>query len=155
MSNQYTERGVRGESNHWRDERLSLRHRKWGFGCPATDIDFLLVEYAKSAPAVLIEHKYITLRGSVDINNSTFKAVRALADAARIPFLLVFHSHTPHWWFAVCPINLVAIQRLPRETVMSEAEYVELLYRMRGVDLPAAVRKTLSTWKPNLQNEVR
>jgi hypothetical protein len=36
---------VRPERTRWRDEALSARHRKWGFHCPAVDLDLILCEY--------------------------------------------------------------------------------------------------------------
>ena len=37
---------VRPERTGWRDEKLSQRHRMWGWDCPAVDIDFLLLGHA-------------------------------------------------------------------------------------------------------------
>jgi hypothetical protein len=38
-------RKIPPERNGWRDLEMSLRHKLWGFHCPAVDIDFLMVEY--------------------------------------------------------------------------------------------------------------
>ena len=55
----YDKDGVRLNQTGWRDEWISNRHRTWGFDCPATDIDFLMVEYTNRNPIALIEYKTV------------------------------------------------------------------------------------------------
>lgn len=38
------------ERTGWRDERLSRRHREWGFDCPMVDCDFIAVEFDHKEP---------------------------------------------------------------------------------------------------------
>ena len=40
-----------GEWSGWRDQELSRRHQRWGFACPAVDLDFVLVEFGLAAPS--------------------------------------------------------------------------------------------------------
>ncbi len=35
---------VRQERTGWRDEKISQRHREWGYNCPAVDLDFEVVD---------------------------------------------------------------------------------------------------------------
>ena len=47
----------RNERTGWRDEALSQRHRRYGWDCPAVDLDFLLLEYDHGKASAIIEYK--------------------------------------------------------------------------------------------------
>jgi hypothetical protein len=51
--------GVRTESTGWRDSWISDKHRSWGYDLPASDIDFMLLEYDNMKPITLVEHKTV------------------------------------------------------------------------------------------------
>jgi hypothetical protein len=126
---------TRQERTGWRDEEISERHRQWGFNCPAVDIDFLMVEYDVGRPAAVVEYKHHQA-WMPDIMHPSYKAIRSLADASGIPFLLTFYW-PGGWTFRVHPCNKKALEffRYPNESV-DEDEYVKRLYAIRGRAIP-------------------
>lgn len=133
---------VRRERTGWRDQGISERHRLYGWDCPAVDIDFLMLEFDNGKPAALVEYKAIGARHP-DLRSPTFKALRALADAANIPLLLAFYNRN-NWRYSVTPANRRALDFLDyRVHDMSEAQYVSLLYRVRGQQPPSSVIRNL------------
>lgn len=154
MANQYNDgRTVREyEAKTWSSEKISRQHRQWGFNLPAFDIDFLLVEMHGGRPAALVEYKFMTQCGKVDIASPTFSALSILANAAAVPLLLVFYDFRPAWHFVVQPLNRHAYKLLGRiqPLLMSERAYVELLYRARGIVCPHQLLNTLDSYKPEV-----
>jgi len=128
--------GVKPERSHWRDEGLSLRHRLYGFDCPALDLDFILMEYDAGRPVALVEYKALGAP-MPDSEHPSLVALRRLADSARIPCLMAFYS--PVWSFSVYPLNDHARERFTSGEVLSELEYVTRLYELRGRELSADV----------------
>ena len=128
-------RQVRKERTHWRDERLSERHRTWGWDCPVTGIDFLLLEYNNSAPSALVEYKHERATPQY-VTNSSIKALSALGTQAEIPFFVCRYADDFSWWKAV-PLNVFAcvfvpVERRGQSKEMTEDEWVTLLYEIRG-----------------------
>lgn len=129
----------RDERTHWRDEAISLRHREWGFHCPATDIDFLLNEYDGGKTKALIEYKHEG--SSVNFLNPTsgmhpksYDALRDLSNRAGIPIFVVRYKEDFSFW-QVFSLNDIAKAFLKsEETLMTEKEYVTFLYKLRGMD---------------------
>lgn len=70
-----------GERTGWRDQEISRRHRRWGFHCMATDVDFLLVEHHVGMPIALVEYKHWRAR-PVNLDHPSYLALVALADRA-------------------------------------------------------------------------
>lgn len=66
----------------------SQRHRLYGYNCPAVDIDLLLSSADSGNPAALIEFKR-KFWAAVDQYDINVKVVRAVAEAAGLPYLLV------------------------------------------------------------------
>jgi hypothetical protein len=142
MFQPYNQDGVRQERTGWRDQSISERHRRWGFNCPAVDLDFLMAEYNHGEPSALIEYKH---EGAAppNVNHPTYRALSNLAthyDKGPLPFVIVFY-HSEHWWFEVCPINQSAHDFYKRIEVeqglrfvgkkITEQWFVYSLYRMR------------------------
>ena len=123
------------ERTHWRDEKLSQRHRnRWGFDCPMTDIDFLVVEYDEAEPKALVEYKHIENK-QVDLSDANYRALTKLADLAKLPFYNVrYGADLKH--YLVSPVNEVAQSFLSASQLMTERQYVEFLYLLRGRVLP-------------------
>lgn len=145
------ERTVRQQENRaWSSEKISERHKYWGYALPAVDLDFVLVEMNGGKPAAVIEHKYMSQCGKVDVHSATFNALSILANAAAVPLLLVFYDYRPSWWFAVEPVNSFARAIVKRRTTMSEREYVDMLYRARGIVCPHQLLNTLDSYKPEV-----
>lgn len=139
--------GVRQEVTHWRDARISQRHRAWGYNVPGVDLDFPMVEYSKGLPVALVEYKTIgaTLP---NLSSPTMRALRTLADNSRIPFIVSQYDAAGGWWFRVTAVNNAAFRIYGREAVMSEREYVTSLYQMRGLPVPHDLLQTLNQVKP-------
>lgn len=126
---------VREERTGWRDERISKRHRyHWGWDCPAIDIDFLLIEYDKGCPVALVEYKH-EYAARQRVTHPSYQAIKKLADAANLPVFAVRYADDFSWWYVV-PLNSIAKEWCPERKRMTEQEWVTLLYKMRGYDLP-------------------
>ena len=111
---------VQQERTGWRDEGISRRHRLWGVTCTATDIDFLLVGYNYNTPQKL--------------SASQYQALKNLGDRAQD-----FSK------FRVVPVNQSAKEFLPNRIVMTESEFVALLYRIRDKNsVPSEVLQVIN-----------
>jgi len=130
---------VREERTGWRDQRISLRHKAWGWDCPALDIDFLMLEYDGGKAAALVEYKH-ERAPEVRIGHPSVRAIIDLADRAGIPAFLVRYADDFSWWYPT-PLNDRAKALLPEGRHLTEEKWVELLYRSRGRDLPLEWRQ--------------
>lgn len=126
----YSMDGVRQERTNWRDEKISERHRQWGFDCPAVDIDLLMIEYHLAKPVALTEYKLYRAK-TPNIADANYRALIALCELASLPFFVVFYW-PDIWAFRVFPINAKAKEhfRSPYQDC-SEKTYVATLYRIR------------------------
>ena len=131
---------VRPERTGWRDAKLRERHRQWGFNLPAVDID-LFLEYDNGTPAGLIEYK---AESAMPMNggNPSRKALRKLADSAKVPFFGVRYSQDLTMYYVV-PGNEYAKQYVPEPALFNEQIYVELLYRIRKRTPPAKIAQEM------------
>jgi len=132
-------RAVRQERTGWRDERISKRHKQWGWNCPALDIDFLLLEYDEGKAVALVEYKHEDAQ-VVRLGHPSVRAVVDLADRASLPAFVVRYADDFTWWYPT-PLNQRARELLPEARMTTEAEWVEILYRCRGRDLPPEWRQ--------------
>ena len=133
------------ERSGWRDEALSLRHRLWGYDCPAVDIDFLLIEYDKAEPKALVEYKNEHAQPITISKNSSILAMIELANRAELPALLVRYADDFSWW-KVAPLNHEARQQMPPKEndsqsvwYFDEVQFVTLLYSIRGRQIPPSI----------------
>lgn len=125
---------VRKERTGWRDQRISERHRSWGYDCPALDIDMLMLEYDQGKAVALVEYKHErapTLRRS----HPSVQAIIDLANRAGLPAFVVRYTDDFDRWYVI-PLNEHARPLCPAEGSMTERGWVELLYRCRGRTLP-------------------
>jgi hypothetical protein len=121
---------VRKERTGWRDQGISEEHRKWGWDCPAIDIDFLVVEYDKAEPVALVEYK--SEKAFVqNILHSSYVALSRLGTRAGIPFFVVTYSSGFSMWMVV-PVNEIAKAILTNKEIFTKQEYKEFLYKLRG-----------------------
>jgi hypothetical protein len=137
------------ERTGWRDERLSLKHRQWGFDCPAADVDLLLVEYHIGVPVGLVEYKHFKAR-IPDFQHPTMRAFTLLADKysdGPLPFIVAVYW-PDIWAFRIIPVNECAKQHFYENEKLSEAEFVKRLYRMRSLVLTEHLMKSLNTTLP-------
>jgi hypothetical protein len=119
------------------DRELSERHYAWGQNCPAVDLDFLMCEFNRGIPVVLVDYKW---QGAPlgNTNGFTFKALSGLYNehGDQLPFFVA--RYWPDVWaFKVLPMNAPAQAWLQADTwvPMTEKEWVTGLYRMRKVAL--------------------
>lgn len=139
---------MREERTQWRDLDFSLRHRMYGFDCPAVDIDFLLVEYDSGLPKALVEYKRETAAPQVVKDNSSYNALRYLADHSGIPFFGVRYR-IDFSAFRPAALNREAHKYLSgpefyNRMWISERDYVRLLYRIRGRECPSHILQSLN-----------
>lgn len=132
---------VRPERNGWRDEKISARHRQWGWDCPALDIDFLMLEYDYGSPSALIEHKHENA-ARVSLVHPSMQAISSLGTSAGIPFYVVRYSDDMKSW-TVTPVNEIAKDKLRQSEplTMSEVRYVSFLYYLRGRTMPESLKE--------------
>ena len=140
---------TRLERTGWRDEALSARHRLYGENCPMLDIDFLACEFNTGKPVVLVEYKAGGLR-RLDFKHPNYQALRHLADASRIPFIIAFYSTL--WSYTVIPLNDFALEWFTKGEQLSELEYVRRLYALRGRELPARLEFRLNDVLPEVSH---
>jgi hypothetical protein len=120
---------------------LSIRHRLWGDDCPALDIDQLL-EYDNGIPAILVEYKCENAP-EPSRKHPSYAALIGLAERAQIPMFFVRYAADFSWWL-VTPWNALAKQHLREQAKMTELDFVGLLYRIRGRELPGEVAEAIS-----------
>ena len=133
----YDENGVRQrEAKEWRDEWISERHRTWGYQLPATDIDFMLLEYSGSKPIALIEYKTVgsmkyvgidkVMRGHAPVSN--------LADMANLPSFIVAYDIQSIKFWVFATNNHAELELLgDNYEAISESKFVSFLKRLRGL----------------------
>lgn len=138
--------GVRNERSGWRDMELSQRHRRWGFNCPAVDLDFLMVEYNTGKPAGLVEYKHYQAQ-KPNMQHPTYRALEYLANGRDLPFLVAFYWPVI-WAFRIIPVNQVAKLHFKENEELSEREFVERLYKIRSLVVEEYVLRNLNTQKP-------
>ena len=126
---------VKKERSGWRDLALSKRHRRWGWDCPAVDLDFLFLEYDRGQPVAIVEYKHEMARPQY-ASHPTYQAMINLGTRAGVPVFAVRYRADFSEWSAV-PLNEIARKWLPSKSVMTEREWVSFLYKIRGYTAPA------------------
>ena len=127
-------RAVRQERTGWRDLQLSERHRKWGFDCPAVDIDFLLIEYDKGKPTAIVEYKHEEAPKQWT-GHPSYRAMIRLGTDAGIPVFAARYSSDFSTW-RVTGLNKIARTFLTERETMDERQFVTFLYKVRGITPP-------------------
>ena len=121
---------VRAERTGWRDEGLSQEHRKWGFDCPAVDIDFLMLEYDTGRASALVEYKNEHAKIQYP-SHPSYQAIIDLGNRAGIPVFACRYSDDYSRYRAV-PLNDKAREFISVPTALNKSEWVKLLYKIRG-----------------------
>jgi hypothetical protein len=162
MSPTWSAEGIRQESTGWRDAWISQRHRAWGWDCAATDIDGIgtqdvlkadtFLEYFHYQPVALFEYKtYGSLEQlGLDKVKRDHEPVKRLATMAGLPSFIVGYD-ADAVEFQVHPTNEHAENFTVGDwrfgniaRTMTEVQYVGLLYRLRGITMPADLRERLA-----------
>jgi len=125
------------ERTGWRDLGLSERHRRWGWNCPAVDLDFLFLEYDRGQPVALIEYKHENAAPQY-ASHPTYQALINLGTRANVPvFAARYKSDFSKW--TLIPLNGVAKTIQATRICLTEREFVTFLYLLRGYALPDSV----------------
>lgn len=128
---------VRRERTGWRDEGLSRRHRKWGWNCPAVDLDFLFLEYDKGKAVAIVEYKNEHAAPQY-ASHPSYQAMIDLGNNAGIPVIACRYADDFKWWKAT-PLNGIAKKYIQQPIELDEKGWVKLLYKIRGYDVPQDV----------------
>lgn len=128
---------VREEKTGWRDQRISERHRRWGWDCPALDLDFLMLEYDRGKAVAIVEYKNEHAKPQYRTHPS-YQALIDLGNRAGVPVFGVRYTDDWSWW-RVTPLNGLAKKWVPKQTPMTEDDWVTTLYRIRGTKVPPAL----------------
>lgn len=134
---------VRQERTGWRDLELSRRHRRWGWDCPAVDLDFLFLEYDRGKAVALVEYKHERAQPQY-ASHPTYQAMIDLGNRAGVPVFACRYRDDFSQWI-VTPLNEKAKCFLPSKADMIEAEWVKFLYKIRGYDAPRDILDNLNT----------
>lgn len=125
---------VKQERTGWRDLSLSQRHRRWGWDCPAVDLDFLFLEYDKGRAVALVEYKHENAQPQYP-THPTYQAMIDLGNRAEVPVFGVRYADDFLWW-KVTGLNSIARVFMPLQKTLDEREWVTLLYHLRGYEPP-------------------
>ncbi len=125
---------VRPERTGWRDEALSQRHRRWGWNCPAADLDFLFMEYDRGKAVAIVEYKNEHAAPQY-ICHPTYQAMIDLGNKAGLSVFACRYSDDFSEW-KVTPLNGKAREFLSERKTLTEQEWVKLLYGIREYDVP-------------------
>lgn len=127
---------VKSQSHWWRDKEMSIRHRKYGDECSAIDIDFLEFHYDTPVGLFKIKHESA---GLWDFNSKSTLAFIELANRAGLPAFYVVRA-SDFSWFKVTALNNHAKTLFGSYVVkvLTEPEYISLLYSIRGLNLPVS-----------------
>ena len=131
------------ERTGWRDKDISLRHRLWGVEIQATDIDWLVTEYRNEygviRPVAIVEYKHENA-AHFNLTCPQYQVLDKLATRADLPFFVVRYNleFDP---LLITPANGWAQTKFDAPRQMSEIEYVDFMYRLRGYKgIPEKVR---------------
>lgn len=136
-------REVREERTGWRDEALSRRHRRWGWDCPAVDLDFLFLEYDHGKASAIVEYKNEHAAPQY-ASHPTYQAMIDLGNRAGIPVMACRYSDDFSIWNVV-PLNDAARMYVPERIKLDERGWVKLLYKIRGYEVPKSVIDGINT----------
>lgn len=128
-------RPVSPERSGWRDMLLRDRHRLWGWDLPAVDVDFL--EYDNRRAKALVEYK-LAVKGEPTPRDANLEAMVDLGNRAQVPVLYVLYNQR-FSRFKAYPLNPLAQRFIAEPMFISEAQYVELLYRIRNRSVPREI----------------
>ena len=121
---------VKEERTGFRDLGLSNRHRKWGWDCPAVDLDFLFLEYDKGQPVAIVEYKHEKASPQWAVH-PTYQAMINLGTRAGVPVFAARYKDDFSEW-KIVPLNDIAKEKCPARVTMTEREWVTFLYELRG-----------------------
>ena len=126
---------VRAERTDWRDSKLDAIHKIYGYFCPCDNVEFLMLEYDKSIPVAIVDYR---LYGRM--NSSLSRTVEDLCDnrLGPLPYVICeyrfFKNRIEN--IRLIPCNESAYKKFGKTRIVSEQEYVRLLYKCREDIVP-------------------
>lgn len=121
---------LREERTQWRDLGLARRHSKWGFEYPPVDLDFLFLEHSNGKAHAIIEYKSEHSKKRY-ASSPVYQALIDLGNKAAIPVIACRYSDD-YSTYKATPLNVYARNYLQETKELSEAEWVSLLYEIKG-----------------------
>lgn len=106
------------------------------------DIDWLVAEYDQAKPVAIVEYKH-EQAPPIKLNHVNCRVLAKLGDMAELPVFIVRYADD-FSWMRIAPLNDLARQWAPLRAEMTEPEYVSLLYKIRGREMPADLFNTES-----------
>ena len=124
----------------WRDRTLTDRHKAWGHSFPVAGMSFPMVEYDRGQPLAVISYirRGVELPTGPEISSAYLAFGRLCRkNGDQLPFLTVQYD-VRNWAYRVFPHNAPAREFLgaPGWHTMTETQYADTLYRLRGRLLP-------------------
>jgi hypothetical protein len=107
------------------------------------DIDFLAIEYSHCEPKALVEYKneHATIQRSI---HPSYQAIINLGNRAHIPVIACRYADD-YSAYTVTPLNNRAKEYIPEKQTMTETQWVQLLYRIRGCKCPQDLLSSMDT----------
>ena len=139
MASKVRPRRMSPEARAARLLEMSDRHRLYGWDCPVEDLDFL--EYDHGRAVALVEYKH-EKAAPIDLGHPSVRALENLGTRAGVPVFVVKHA-ADFSWFNCLGINKLARERLGAIERWTEAEWVALLYEIRGRTVPSEILEKL------------
>ena len=117
----------------WRDLGLSRRHSKWGFDYPAVDLGSLFLEHNNGQVKAIIAYKNEHEEKQY-ASYPMYQAIINLGDKATIP-VIACRYNDDYSKYKATPLNVYARNYLHETKELNEADFVRLLYEIKGQDL--------------------
>lgn len=118
----------------------------WGYNCPAHDLDFVMNEYDGGKCVAIVEYKNENAPQE-DYREWNYRGLLDLGERAGVPVFNVRYASDFSEW-KVTPLNDQAKRWFSESRVLSEPEYIRILYRIRRRLVPkevfAAIGKEIS-----------
>lgn len=145
-----------------RNLAYNKRHREYGDRLIMEDIDTVEYHADTNEPVAVIETKFGLVK-EIDLNSKQNCRQAKLANKLGVPyFCLVYYimdkrkklidaadvgAEVGHVQYYLIPVNRRAVEILSEPEAMTECQYVEFLYKLRGEVLPKQLELTLyKTW---------
>lgn len=111
-------------------------HCQWGISLlVADDRSQVLVEHDIHGEPVAVVNYKSEDAPLIHIGHPLIQALSNLGDRTGLPVFVVRYADDFSWWYAQ-PLNDAAKHWLPQAEHLTERQWVELLYRIRGRELP-------------------
>ena len=124
---------IKEERNHWRDLGLARRLSKWGFEYPPLDLDFLFLEHNNGQVKAIIDYKNEHEKKHY-ASSPVYQALIDLGDRAGIPVISCRYNDD-YSRYKATPLNVYARNYIHEPKELSEAEWVALLYEIKGQEV--------------------